>query len=83
MMGIPNDVDSLGLTRQELRKFTEDAAARNLHSYKHTPFKSGSARAPTGRTEGTPTPRWRAERVSLGTASAEGRLYFSAHLKRP
>ena len=40
MMGIPNDVDSAGLTRQELRKLTEDAAARNLHSWKYTPFKA-------------------------------------------
>ena len=39
MVGIPNDVDSLDLTRQEVRKLTEDAAARNLHNYKCTPFK--------------------------------------------
>ena len=40
MMGIPEGVDSAGLTRQELRKLTADAAARNLHSYKCTPFKA-------------------------------------------
>ena len=34
----PDDVDSLGLTRQELRKLTTDAASRNLHQWKCTPF---------------------------------------------